>query len=82
MVTVAFNEQFKRVFSRIKDNAVKERIEKLLIKIKENPKIGKPMMYERKGTREVYAGSFRLSYAYLINEDKIIILNLYHKDEQ
>nr|AAU82856.1 hypothetical protein GZ1D1_43 [uncultured archaeon GZfos1D1] len=40
------------------------------------------MKYARKGTRELYVGSFRLSYAYLKDEDKIIFLDLYHKDEQ
>jgi mRNA-degrading endonuclease RelE of RelBE toxin-antitoxin system len=35
-----------------------------------------------KGTRELYIGSFRLSYAYLKDENKIIFLDLYHKDEQ
>ena len=46
------------------------------------PEIGKPMRYSRKGTREVYAGSFRLSYAYIPEESRIIFLDLYHKDEQ
>jgi len=40
------------------------------------------MRYARKGTREVYAGSFRLSYAYIPEESRIIFLDLYHKDEQ
>ena len=40
------------------------------------------MRFARKGTREVYVGSFRLSYAYLKEEGKIIFLDLYHKDEQ
>ena len=47
-----------------------------------NPEVGKPMKYVRKGTREVYIGSFRLSYAYINEENKIIFLDLYHKDEQ
>jgi mRNA-degrading endonuclease RelE of RelBE toxin-antitoxin system len=51
-------------------------------KILENPEIGKPMRYIRKGTKELYIGSFRLSYAYLKDENKIIFLDLYHKDEQ
>jgi mRNA-degrading endonuclease RelE of RelBE toxin-antitoxin system len=40
------------------------------------------MRYKRKGTRELYVGSFRLAYSYSINEDEIIFLELYHKDEQ
>jgi len=40
------------------------------------------MKYERKGTREVYVGSYRLAYAFIIEEDKLIFLDFYHKDEQ
>jgi len=40
------------------------------------------MRYVRKGTRELYIGPFRLSYAYLKDENKIIFLDPYHKDEQ
>ena len=82
MVKVDFDEHFKRTISKIKDSAIKERIEKLIVKIKNNPQIGKPMKHNRKGTREVYLPPFRLSYAYNINNDTIMILDFYHKDEQ
>lgn len=79
---VDFDEHFKRTLFKIKDKSIIERIEKLLIKIKNNPEIGKPMRNLRKGTREVYAGSFRLSYAYDKTNQIIVILNFYHKDGQ
>ena len=82
MVKIDFDERFKRTLSKIKDSSIKERIEKLLIKIRNNPQIGKPMKHNRKGTREVYLPPFRLSYAYNRNNETIIILDLYHKDEQ
>lgn len=82
MVKVSFHPSFKRLFSKIKDKNLKERIIKQLVKIKENPEIGKPMKYSRKGTRELYIDPFRLSYMYIKKEDKIILLDLYHKDEQ
>ena len=82
MVRVDFDEQFKRTVSKIKDAFVKERIKKLLIKIQNNPEIGKPMKHNRKGTREVYLPPFRLSYAYNKISDVIVILDFYHKDEQ
>jgi len=59
-----------------------ERVEKLIIKIIQNPEIGKPMRFARKGTREIYISPFRLSYAYLENENKIVFLDLYHKKKQ
>ena len=82
MVRVDFDESFKRAVSKIKDARIKERIAKLLIKIKQNPEIGKPMQHNRKGSREVYLPPFRLSYAYDKANNIVVILNFYHKDEQ
>ena len=82
MVKVRFNDPFQKLFSKIKDKSTKEKILKQIDKIRDNPEIGKPMMYSRKGTRELYIAPYRLSYEYLKEEDKIILLDLYHKDEQ
>lgn len=80
MVTVIFDPVFKKNFKKIKDSALKERIIKQISKIRDNPKAGKPMMYDRKGTRELYIPPFRLSYK--IEGDNVYILALYHKDLQ
>lgn len=82
MVSSSFHPDFKKLFSRIKDASAKEKIIKQLSKIRENPKIGKPMRYSRKGTREIYVAPYRLSYAYLKEKEEIVFLDLYHKDEQ
>ena len=82
MVTAEFNSDFQKSFSKIKDSALKERIIKQIEKLKENPELGKPMRYVRKGTRELYVSPFRFSYIYVKEQNKIIILDLYHKDEQ
>ena len=82
MVNVDRHPQFAKIFEKIKDNVLKEKVKKQIEKIIENPEIGKPMMYSRKGTREVYITPFRLSYAYFKEKDKIILLDLYHKDDQ
>lgn len=81
MVRIRFDDPFQKVFSKIKDKSTKEKILKQIAKIRDNPEIGKPMMYSRKGTRELYIAPFRLSYEYL-KEDKVVLLDLYHKDEQ
>jgi len=73
--------RFMRAIKHI-DKSYLERVEKLIIKIIQNPEIGKPMRYARKGTREVYIGSFRISYAYDQNTDTLTFLDIYHKDEQ
>jgi mRNA-degrading endonuclease RelE of RelBE toxin-antitoxin system len=82
MLTVEYKNDFLKRITKIKDTRVKEQIKKHIIKIIERPEIGKPMRFSRKGTRESYVGSYRLAYAYLKNENILIFLDFYHKDEQ
>lgn len=82
MVRVEYTDEFKQLFSKIKDNLLKEKIIKQVSKIKKNPEIGKPMRNVRKGTRELYIKPYRLSYIYNIKEQMINILDLYHKKKQ
>ena len=82
MVNVAYEPRFENFIRKLKDRALKERVKKQVRKIIESPEVGKPMRYIRKGTREVYVKPYRLSYMYLKNVDKIVFLNVYHKDEQ
>ena len=82
MVKVTFTEEFKDIFSRIKDGLLKEKILKQIEKMKNNPEVGKPMRFDRKGTRELYIKPFRLSYEYFKFEERIVILDLYHKKNQ
>ena len=80
MVEVIFDPLFKKYFKKIKDRFLKDKVIKQISKIKDNPEIGKPMRYCRKGTRELYLSPLRLSYK--IEGDIVYILALYHKDEQ
>lgn len=82
MVKLLFDETFEKTFRKIKDRALKEKLIKQFAKIAQNPEVGKPMKHARKDTREVYVPPYRLSYAYLKNEDTVVFLDLYHKDEQ
>ena len=59
-------------------NTIKNQMRKAI----ENPKSGKPMRFSRLGTRELYIAPFRLSYIYIKSEDRLVFLDLYHKDEQ
>ena len=82
MVRISFASKFQNFFYKIKDNLLKQKIIKQIKKIKENPEIGKPMRNTRKGTRELYIKPFRLSYVYFKDENKIVLLDLYHKQKQ
>ena len=82
MVNIEFGPLFEKRVKKIKNHSLKDHIKKQIKKIIENPEICKPMKYERKGTRELYVAPFRLSYAFIRGEDKIIFLDIYHKNEQ
>ena len=82
MVTVASSTTFEKTVRKLRDNRVKERLKVQIQKVVKDPDIGKLMRYSRKNTREVYVPPFRLSYYYDENEDLLVFLALYHKDEQ
>ena len=82
MLDIDYKDDFLKIISKIKNLDIKEKIKKHIEKIIENPEIGKPMRYGRKGTRELYIAPDRISYSWIKIEDKIIFLALYHKDLQ
>ena len=82
MLEIENKSVFLKKVHRIKDNSVKGQVKSQIKRVLENPEIGKPMKHARKGTRELYTGSFRLSYVYLKSENKVVFLDLYHKDNQ
>ena len=82
MLTIEYSDSILKTIKKIKNQNEKDQIKKQIRKIINNPETGKPMRFGRKGTRELYMGSFRLAYSFLKKEKKIILLDLYHKDEQ
>jgi len=82
MVEIHFDKKFAELFSKLKDNILRDKIKKQIKKISENPEVGKPMRNVRKGTRELYIKPFRLSYSYNLKENLVYILDLYHKKKQ
>lgn len=81
-VSVEFSEDFDRTLEKVSDKATRLRVQKQILKIIGNPLVGKPMRHDRKGTREVRIGSFRLSYVFLEKENALVFLDIYHKDGQ
>ncbi len=82
MLVVEYKYEFLKAIGKIKSADFKAKVKKQVEKILENPEIGKPMRYSRKGTCEVYISPYRLAYAYIQAGNKIIFLDVYHKDEQ
>ncbi len=81
MVNIDYLDSFKKKFKKL-NNALKEETKKRIKKIIINPNIGKPMRFERKGSREVYINSYRLVYNYIEKKSTILFLDIYHKDKQ
>lgn len=79
---IDYEDVFLKKVAKIKDESLKEKVKKQISKIIQNPEIGKSMRFARKGTRELYIKPFRLSYSYIEKENKIVILDFYHKDQQ
>jgi len=82
MIEVTFTEEFKVIFLNIKDSVLKQKILRQIEKIKTNPEVGKPMRYNRRGTRQLYIKPFRLSYKFFKDKNHVYILDLYHKKKQ
>ena len=70
MVTIAYDPSFEKKVRKIKEQLLKLKVKKEILKIIDSPEIGKPMRYGRKGTREVYISPFRSSYLYIKNDEK------------
>lgn len=82
MVTYDYSPNFARIIKKLKDAAVKKAVKDQARKAIKNPEVGKSMRFSRLGTRELYVAPFRLSYIYIKSEDRLIFLDLYHKDKQ
>ncbi len=68
---------FIKAIVRIKDNLVKEKVKKQVIKIIDNPEIGKPLRYNLKGERTVYVKPYRIIYTF--DENTIYLLRFEHR---
>ncbi|MGV8163041.1 MAG: type II toxin-antitoxin system RelE family toxin [Candidatus Nanoarchaeia archaeon] len=62
MMRVQFTEEFKKKLTDLKDKKLQETIHKHLIKIENNPELGKPLQHDLKSYRSVRISSFRIIY--------------------
>jgi mRNA-degrading endonuclease RelE of RelBE toxin-antitoxin system len=79
MVEVEYSRTFEKTIRRIKDSSLKNRIKSHIIKIIDNPEVGKPLRYNLKGERTVYVKPYRITYSY--NNDIITFLVFEHRDD-
>lgn len=75
--TPIFQRQLKK--AKKKDQTLFDRLKKSIIKICENPEIGKPLRHDLRGTREIHLNPFVLVYSI---EGAIVIFHYYeHHDK-
>jgi mRNA-degrading endonuclease RelE of RelBE toxin-antitoxin system len=74
---IVYTSKFEHEVKKVVDKKVKERLEKSIKKIIENPEIRKPLSYALKGEITVRIPPFRLIYA--INGNSLILLRFEHR---
>ena len=82
MVEIKFivhTDSFKDDVRKIKDKAVKERLQTRIQKVTGNPEFGKPLKYALKGEWSVRIKPYRLIYK--VEGDKLILLRFEHRKE-
>ncbi len=82
MVKIKFiipTEKFKKDVKKIKDKNLKEKLEKQIRKISENPNFGKHLRYDLKDVSTVYVKPYRVLYR--IEGNKLILLRFEHRNK-
>lgn len=75
---VIWTRKFESEFKKIKDFLVKEKLKKQIVKLLENPEIGKPLRYALKGERTIRIKPFRLIYS--VEKSKLYLLRFEHRN--
>jgi len=81
MVAIRFiipTDKFERDV-RIKDKGVKDKLQKQIDKVADDPEIGKPLRYNLRGEWSIYVRPYRLIYK--VEGDKLILLRFEHRKE-
>ena len=68
---------FEKNLRSIRDKKTIEKLKKQIIKIQENPDIGKPLRYLHKGERTIYVKPYRLIYS--VDGDIVYLLKFDHR---
>ncbi|MGC8505287.1 MAG: type II toxin-antitoxin system RelE family toxin [Thermoplasmata archaeon] len=76
---IVYTSKFEHEVKKVTDKKIKDRLEKNIKRIIENPEIGKPLRYALKGERTIRIVPFRLIYA--INGNSLILLRFEHRGD-
>lgn len=75
--TPTFEKQLKK--AKKSDQNRFDRLKKSIVKICENPEMGKPLKYELKGTRRIHLNPYVLIYS--IERDAVVFHYIEHHDD-
>ncbi len=78
---IVTKEEFERQFRDLtkKDKPLAERLAKAILKLEENPYLGKPLSYDLSGLRSLRVGKYRIIYKINENEKKVILMAVSHR---
>jgi addiction module RelE/StbE family toxin len=82
MVEIKFivpTDKFEHDVKKIGDKSLKEKLQKQIEKVAENPNFGKPLRYGLKGEWSIRVKPYRLIYK--VEGDKLILLRFEHRKE-
>jgi mRNA-degrading endonuclease RelE of RelBE toxin-antitoxin system len=74
---IVYTQKFERDVRKLRDGLLRERLEKGVRKIVDDPEAGKPLRYGLKGEWTVRIPPFRLIYA--VQGDRLILLRFEHR---
>ena len=80
MVAIRFiiaTDKFERDVRRIEDKGLKDKLQKQIEKVADDPEIGKPLRYNLQGEWSIYVRPYRLIYK--VEGDKLILLRFEHR---
>lgn len=79
MYTVVFTSNSARLYKKVKNQVIKKKIKKSLVKLSKDPHKGKKLTGDLKDQYSIRAWPYRI--VYLIQKQTIIILDIGHRKE-
>ena len=77
--SIVTTDSFRADVKKIRDKSVKERLQKQIEKVAEDPNFGRPLRYHLRGEWSVRVKPYRLIYK--VEGDKLILLRFEHRKE-
>ena len=78
---IVTKDEFERQFRDLtrKDKPLAERLAKAILKLEDNPHLGKPLSYDLSGLWSLRVGKYRIIYEINENEKKVILRAVSHR---